>query len=257
MDLLLYDWTTWRARGRVNRRDSRRDRAPAADVRTTGRSAPAALDVRGRTVSPPSKCRRAIQLVRALTATTPRQGQSLVRRQQPDRCLIAAIRSGSSATPARATSRAASCVLANQAPPCTTIPPLTASSGPSEDLPLHPSATTWTSLSTPRAPAPGRAIIKPVTGTATAPSGHRPTSGGPFLVTEGLLGYYTPALRAMFDVRVYLARRRAAARLEDRARLLGVATDRPGARRARPARADSGLSARSATTPRRRVVPPG
>ena len=48
-------------------------------------------------------------------------------------------------------------------------------------------------------------ILKPVyrhgDGTFGAPAYLRP---GRFLVTEGLLGYYTPALRAMFDVRVYL-----------------------------------------------------
>jgi len=48
-------------------------------------------------------------------------------------------------------------------------------------------------------------VLKPVyrhgDGTFGAPAYLRP---GRFLVTEGLLGYYTPALRAMFDVRVYL-----------------------------------------------------
>ena len=63
-----------------------------------------------------------------------------------------------------------------------------------------------------------------------------------FSVVEGLLGYYTEELRGLFDVRIYLAPARGAApQVEGAARLLAPRLhDRPGALRARPARARLG-----------------
>ena len=63
-----------------------------------------------------------------------------------------------------------------------------------------------------------------------------------FSVVEGLLGYYTEELRQLFDVRVYLAPPEELRRkLEGAARLLAARLhDRPGAERARPARARLG-----------------
>ncbi len=85
----------------------------------------------------------------------------------------------------------------------------------------------------------GEAILKPVyshaDGTFGPPGYVRPQR---FTVVEGLLGYHTAAMRDVCDVRVYLAPPEdAAPALEGQPRLLAARLhDRPGARRARPAR---------------------
>ena len=124
----------------------------------------------------------------------------------------------------------------------TTTTATTASSAPSaRSRRSIPTATTWTSWrSTCGTCGAGEPFLKPVyrhtDGTFGPPTYVEPQQ---FAVVEGLLGYYTDELRGLYDVRVFLAPPEELRRKwKVAARLLAPRLhDRPGARRARPARA--------------------